>query len=250
MDHSDSQNWLGSGRCVNTKPATRAKAPKPAAPTNAEDVFSSEDLESTSILGSIAQTLDLPSWSTDTPRSVVLASSSAIWRGLALRPTKALFCGADRRRWRHRSCHVGRSKHTYDVTGIGRILQKTSLQDDDSTFTRADSPVKASTPLMAPTRATDTITARRVMFLWYVRELTAVALERRQCGRKCRGEAIILLTLKVTIERDLEFGTWSHFTTRIAIHVTSSAVLTKLGLSSGVGMCKRRTKSDVVTYTK
>ena len=52
-------------------------AAKPAAPTNppaankADSVFSSDDREETSILGSIAHTLDLPSWSTDTPRSML-----------------------------------------------------------------------------------------------------------------------------------------------------------------------------------
>ena len=51
--------------------ARTAKAARPPPATRTVFPFSSELLELTSIFGSMAQTLDLPSWSTDTPRSTV-----------------------------------------------------------------------------------------------------------------------------------------------------------------------------------
>merc|ERR1719253_2550940 len=57
-------------------------------------VFSSLLLFSISILGSIAQTLDFPSWSVDTPRSTKLPGFlSSANRGDARDETRA-FCGA------------------------------------------------------------------------------------------------------------------------------------------------------------
>lgn len=60
---------------MRTAAATAAKAPSPPTAKIAEDVFSSELFESTSILGSMAQTFDFPSWSTETPRSTPLSGS-------------------------------------------------------------------------------------------------------------------------------------------------------------------------------
>ena len=53
-----------------------AKAPIPPMANSSPPVFSSELLLSISILGSIAQTFDFPSWSMDTPRSTGGLSSA------------------------------------------------------------------------------------------------------------------------------------------------------------------------------
>ena len=55
---------------MRTPAATAAKAASPPTAKIAEEVCSSELFVETSILGSIAQTLDFPSWSIDTPRSI------------------------------------------------------------------------------------------------------------------------------------------------------------------------------------
>jgi hypothetical protein len=71
------QNWFGSGRLVRTTPATAAKAARPPPARRAVCVFSSLLFVESSIFGSIAQTFDFPSWSTETPRSTGFPPSSA-----------------------------------------------------------------------------------------------------------------------------------------------------------------------------
>lgn len=55
---------------------TSAANPPPA--INAEEVFSSLLFVETSIFGSIAHTLDFPSWSTETPRSTLAGDSETV----------------------------------------------------------------------------------------------------------------------------------------------------------------------------
>ena len=63
---------------MRTTPATTAKAARPPPAIKAEDIFSSLLLVETSIFGSIAQTLDFPSWSTETPLSTDGVTGSAV----------------------------------------------------------------------------------------------------------------------------------------------------------------------------
>jgi hypothetical protein len=62
---------------VKIRPAKAAKTTKPPPAIKAEEDFSSLLFVETSILGSIAQTFDFPSWSMDTPRSATERFSSS-----------------------------------------------------------------------------------------------------------------------------------------------------------------------------
>ena len=63
---------------VKATPARTANAAKPPPAIKALLVFSSLLFVETSIFGSKAQTLDFPSWSTDTPLSTKFLSNKAV----------------------------------------------------------------------------------------------------------------------------------------------------------------------------